>query len=106
MLLNIKDRFYFPQLLPKENSYMDFNLKKSILGKVAVTKEDIEKFGIKENPERRAVEWDSQLDADNPLKVDFTKEELAYLRKGCEALSDTPFPDDFWGVVEKVYSES
>ena len=55
MLLNIKDRFYFLQLLPKENSYMDFNLKKSILGKVAVTKEDIEKFGIKENPEKRAV---------------------------------------------------
>lgn len=105
MKLYIKDRLYFPQLLPAENSYMDFNLKKSIIGKVAITKEDAEKFGIEEDQQAKTIKWDSKKDAENPLEIEFTKEELQYLRKGCESLSETAYPDEFWGVVEKVYAE-
>ena len=106
MKLFIKDRIYFPQLLPKENTYMDFNIKKSILAKVALTPDDADKYKIREDTQKKQVEWDSKVDAECPLEVSFTADELAYLRRGCEALSDSAFPDDFWGVVEKVYAEN
>jgi len=103
MKLNIKDRIYFPQLLPQNNSYMDFNLKKSILAKVALTDRDKETYNIQENQDQHSITWDSKKDHEEPLEVEFSKEELAYLRKACEGLSDTAYPDDFWSVVEKIY---
>lgn len=106
MKLNIKDRIYFPQLLPQNNSYMDFNLKKSILAKVALTGKDKEIYNIQENQDERSITWDSKKDHEEPLEVEFSKEELTYLRKACEGLSDTAYPDDFWSVVEKIYENN
>ena len=39
------------------------------------------------------------------LVVNFTSEELVFLRKGCEQFTEkeTPAPDDFWVLVEKIY---
>lgn len=105
MKLNIKDRLYIPQLLPANGNFTEFSLKRSILGKVGITAEDQEKFQIKEIPEENRIVWDSDKDLQEPLEVDFTAQELDFIRKGCEALVDTPKPDDFWLTVEKLYNK-
>lgn len=104
MELHIKDRLFLPQILPAQNTFMDFNLKKSIIDKVLITPDDREAFKIEEDKEANRITWDSEKDAKEPLVVEFTKEELAYLKKGCEALSSAPYPDDFWITVEKIYN--
>lgn len=104
MKLNIKDRLFFINLLPDCKSFLEFNLKRNIIKKISVTAEDKEKYGIVEDPETRSVRWNSQTDAENPLEVDFSADELALIRRGCESLSEQPYPDDFWRTVEKVWN--
>jgi hypothetical protein len=103
MNLNIKDRFYIPQILPKDGSFNEFNLKRSVIAKVAITEKDREKYSIIEHKEDSRIEWDPKKDSENPLSVDFTKEEIEYLKRSCERLVDTAYPDEFWITVEKIY---
>ena len=104
MELHILDRIYIPAILPAENSFMDFNLKREITKKVALTEADAEKYHIKEDAENKRTTWDPALDRDNPLIVDFTPQELAYLKSACEKLADKPAPDNLWATVEKIYA--
>lgn len=104
MELNIIDRIYIPTILPAENTFMDFNMKRGIIKKVALTEADVEKYHIQEDAENKRTKWDPQIDRENPLVVDFTREELAYLKTACEKLADTPAPDNLWGTVEKIYA--
>lgn len=104
MELFIKDRIYIPQLLPQQTkSFMDFNVKREILKKVALTEQDKKDYNIEEDVENRKVTWNAEKDASTPLVVEFTKEELAMLKKSCEQLPETAYPDDFWLTVEKIY---
>lgn len=48
--------------------------------------------------------WDVEKDREQPLIVDFTKDELSYLKTACEKLAEAPYPDDFWLTVEKIYN--
>lgn len=108
MELHIKERIYFPQLLPQQGSFMEFNLKRSIMKKVGITDQDRTEYNIQEDNENKRVVWDRAKDIESPLCVEFTEEELGLLRKGCEQFTDkeTPAPDDFWELVEKVYDSS
>lgn len=108
MELHIKDRIYFPQLLPQQGNFMEFNLKRSIQKKVAITDGDRADYGIEEDKENNRVTWDSEKDLAQPLVVEFTKEELDLLRKGCEQFTEkeAPAPDDFWALVEKIYDST
>ena len=83
---------------------MDYNLKRSIIKKVGINKEDVEKYNIKEDAENKRTTWDINADRENPHVVDFTEQELAYLKSACEKLSDTPAPDYLWDTVEKIYA--
>lgn len=103
MELNIIDRIYLPTILPAENTFMDFNMKREILKKVSLTPDDIEKYNIKEDKENHRTTWDINKDREEPLHVDFSKQELEYLKSACEKLADTPAPDALWTTVEKVY---
>ena len=105
MNLYIKDRIYLPQLLPQQGSFMEFNLKRSILKKITLTPEDYNAFNIQEDKANGRITWDSDKDQSEPLVVNFTSEELALLRKGCEQFTEreSPAPDDFWVLVEKIY---
>lgn len=103
MILNIKDRIYIPAILPKNGSFMDFNLKRSILQKVALTEDDKVKYSIEEIPDEDKIIWDVEKDMKNPLSIDFTNDEIDYLKKACEAITAASYPDDFWLVVEKIY---
>ncbi len=104
MELHIIDRIYIPQILPAENTFMDFNLKRDIIKKVALTQEDAEKYHIVEDRENKQTKWDINIDRENPLHVEFTPQELAYLKSACEKLGDTPAPDALWSTVEKIYT--
>ncbi|NDW10985.1 RNA-binding protein [Dysgonomonas sp. 520] len=103
MELLIKDRLYIPALLPKEGNFKQFNLKKEILRKIEITEEERNTVGLKENQETKRIEWDTEKDV--PLSVDFTNEEINYLKEACERISDESLPDDMWGCVEKLYNE-
>ena len=61
---------------------MDYNLKRSIIKKVGITKGDVEKYNIKEDAENKRTTWDINADRENPLVVDFTAQELEYLKNG------------------------
>lgn len=42
----------------------------------------------------------------NPLVVEFSKEELDYMRRSCEAIAEQQMPDEMWAVVERIYNEA
>lgn len=104
MELHIKDRIYIPQILPQNGTFMEYNLKRSIISKVQITQADREEYNIKENKEEGKITWDSAKDMQVPLHVEFSNDELNYLKKVCEGLADSPFPDDLWVTVEKIYN--
>lgn len=103
MDLHIKDRIYIPQLLPAQNSFMEYNLKREIIKKVALTEKDKEEYSIVEDQKAGKVTWDSEKDMSTPLVVEFTQQEIDYLKKSCEALAESTYPDDLWATVEKIY---
>lgn len=108
MKLHIIERLYITQMLPEQNLFMDFALKKSILNKVGITPEEKETYKIEEKPEEGKIVWDTQKDMENPVEINFTPEELKYISKACEALTEAPGPkpDGFWLTVEKIYNST
>jgi hypothetical protein len=106
MELYIKDRIYFPQLLPQQGTFMEFNLKRTILKKVAITDAERETYNIQDDKDNNRITWDRNKDLSCPLAIDFTNDEMLLLRKGCEQFTekDTPAPDEFWELIEKIYN--
>lgn len=102
MELTIKDRLYIPALLPKEGNFREFNIKKEIRRKVAISDQERETLNLRENPDTKRIEWD--VAREMPLHADFTQEEIDYLKSVCEKLSDEQLPDDMWSSVEAVYN--
>ncbi len=103
MELSIKDRLYIPALLPKEGNFKDFNHKKEIQKKIGIEAQEREQIRLHDNKDTGRIEWETEKEV--PLVVDFSADEIAYLKKSCEAISDQSLPDDMWGTVEKVYGE-
>lgn len=58
-------------------------------------------MNLRQNAENNRIEWDTEKDV--PLVVDFTTEEIEYMKSACEKISDEQLPDDMWATVEKVY---
>ena len=52
---------------------------------------------------RLSIEWD--VEKEQPLPVEFSFDEMAYLQAACEKISDEELPDDMWGTVEAIYNE-
>lgn len=105
MDLHIRERLLIPTIFPEKGNFMDFNLKKSIIQKVALTEQDKADYEIVEKKEERRIEWNVQKDIEVPLVVEFSKDELAYLQRACEAISDQQLPDEVWAMVEHIYNE-
>ena len=76
MELYIKDRIYIPQILPAQNSFMEYSMKREIINKVSLTEKDKEEFSIVEDSQAGKITWDSQKDFSQPLVVDFTAQEI------------------------------
>jgi hypothetical protein len=102
MELQMKDRLYIPAFLPKEGNFKQFNLKKEILRKIEISEEERKTVELVENAETKRIEWNTEKDI--PLKVDFTPEEMDYLKTSCERIADEQLPDDMWSSVEKIYN--
>lgn len=105
MDLHIKDRLLIPSIFPERGNFMDFNLKKSIARKIAISEQDRKDYEIVEKKEEKRIEWNVQKDAETPLVVEFSKEELDYMRRSCEAIAEQQMPDEMWAVVERIYNE-
>lgn len=103
MELTVKDRLYIPALLPKEGNFKQFNLKKEILRKIEISESERTELNLRENEETKRIEWDTEKDA--LVHIDFSTEELTYLKEVCEKLSDETLPDDMWATVERLYGE-
>ena len=103
MELTIKDRLYLPSFLPARGNFKEFNLKKEILRKIAISDDERQEINLRENAEDKRIEWD--VEKERPLLVEFSKEEMDYLKKACERISDEELPDDMWATVETVYYE-
>ena len=103
MELTIKDRLYLPSFLPARGNFKEFNLKKEILRKIAISDDEHQEINLRENAEDKRIEWD--VEKERPLLVEFSKEEMDYLKKACERISDEELPDDMWATVETVYNE-
>ena len=101
MELSVKDRLYLPSFLPARGNFKDFNLKKEILRKIAIPDEERKAIGLHENAEDKRIEWD--VEKEKPLAVEFSGDEMEYLRKACERISDEELPDDMWATVSRIY---
>ena len=99
MDLHIKDRLLIPSIFPERGNFMDFNLKKSIARKIAISEQDRKDYEIVEKKEEKRIEWNVQKDAETPLVVEFSKEELDYI-------AEQQMPDEMWAVVERIYNEA
>lgn len=106
MDLHIKDRLLIPSIFPERGNFMDFNLKKSIARKIAISEQDRKDYEIVEKKEEKRIEWNVQKDAETPLVVEFSKEELDYMRRSCEAIAEQQMSDEMWAVVERIYNEA
>ena len=49
----------------------------------------------------KRIEWD--VEKEKPLAVEFSGDEMEYLRKACERISDEELPDDMWATVSRIY---
>ena len=94
---------YLPSFLPARGNFKEFNLKKEILRKIAISDDERQEINLRENAEDKRIEWD--VEKERPLLVEFSKEEMDYLKKACERISDEELPDDMWATVETVYNE-
>lgn len=101
MEMTVKDRLYLPALLPDKGTYKEFNIKKGILQKIALSDAEREQIGLLRVEETGRIEWDTQKET--PLAVEFSHEELELLKNSCERLSDQTLPDDMWGTVERIF---
>lgn len=102
--LLIKERLYLMNVLPQQNSLVEYQLKKSIIQKVEITDEDKALVDFKQESESN-VTWDAKKDADNPKEFEFTDQECQYVRKAIEALSDGEHPDEYWIMVMMLYDK-
>ena len=103
MELHIKDRIFIPQMLPQQCKFMEVNMKREIINKVMLTEGDKEKYEIKDDKENSRITWNINTDMECPLVVDFSEQELKFMKESCEKLAEAPYPDDFWVTVEKIY---
>ena len=55
MDLHIKDRLLIPSIFPERGNFMDFNLKKSIARKIAISEQDRKDYEIVEKKEENRI---------------------------------------------------
>ena len=55
MELTIKDRLYLPSFLPARGNFKEFNLKKDILRKIAISDDERQEINLRENAEDKRI---------------------------------------------------
>ena len=101
MELSVKDRFTCRPFCRHGATSRTSTSKKEILRKIAIPDEERKAIGLHENAEDKRIEWD--VEKEKPLAVEFSGDEMEYLRKACERISDEELPDDMWATVSRIY---
>ena len=101
MELSVKDRLYLPSFFAGTGQLQGLQPQKEILRKIAIPDEERKAIGLHENAEDKRIEWD--VEKEKPLAVEFSGDEMEYLRKACERISDEELPDDMWATVSRIY---
>lgn len=101
MKLYIKERLLLPSLFLGKGTIEQYCAKKSILKKIAVTDKDKEEYGITESDGQ--IRWNAQKDLENPIEVEWSKEEADYLNACCEAQFSQENNDEIWALIDKLY---
>ena len=93
-------------MLPENGSFLEFNTKRSILKKISITEKDKQDYSISSDESENKITWNIEKDLNTPLVVDFTSDEVSYLKKSIEKLNESgaQYPDDFWAIAEKLYN--
>lgn len=103
--LHLKERFYLGNILPQENSLVDFQLKKRIVERIQVTDDEKNDIGFKVNEQDGSATWDARKDFENPREFEFSDDEVKYIRSSIEKLSDGTHPDEYWITVGTIYDK-
>lgn len=103
MKLTVSDRLVIPSLLPNTGTYLQYALKKSVRQKTRFTEEEVERLNIRNIKEEGKIVWDFEKEGE-PQEIDFSADELLFLKQSCELLDNENLPDGVWATVEKIYS--
>lgn len=76
-------------------------MKKEILKKIEISDTERDEVNLRENEETKRIEWD--IEKETPLHIDFSTDEMEYLKMVCEKVSDEQLPDDMWISISKIY---
>lgn len=103
--LQVKDRLYLSKILPKETTFMEYAVKRSIMNKIEFKQNEAAELELKQGPQNGALSWNIKKDYENPLVVNLSDDEISLLKNGAEALmGDGKYPDELWVLVEKIYN--
>lgn len=83
MELNIKDRIYLPNILPKQGKYTEMLLVESIIIKTKIMSAEVSELGIVDNQDG-SVSWQK----DKVVDIAFTKEEIQILKNSASKLDE------------------
>lgn len=103
MKLFVRDRLFLPRLLPDSKSFLEFNLKRSVIEKVKITETDKNKYEIVQDEASGTIRWNPKIDSEEPKEVDFSFDELALIKRGIESIDGQPLPDELWQTAEKIW---
>ncbi len=103
--LHVKERIYLMNVMPQENSLVNFQLKKELMNKLEISDEEKTKLKFSVNEKENNVTWDPEIDMANPVEIEFNDQETAYMREAIEKLSDGAHPDEFWLIITTIYDK-
>lgn len=83
MQLNIRERFVLPTMIQDKGSLSEQMIKESIIKKIRLTPEEIEKFNVVEN-DNGTVQWNKHVSTD--VDICFTDVEMGLLKSCCNKL--------------------
>lgn len=102
---HIKERLYLMNVLPKENSLVDYQLKKGLIKKLEITDSDKELYGFSVEDGGGSIKWDPKKDFENPAEFELSDQERDYARNAVESASDGTHNDEYWMVLTGIYEK-
>lgn len=101
--LHLKDRLVLPSLFPAKVTMSGYSLRKSILNKITITEDEIKRYGIKQDADNHVI-WDIEADMKEPLAVEFSDDEITFIKKIAEQRSEEELPTELWDAVDKIWN--
>ena len=80
-----------------------YSLRKSILNKITITEDEIKRYGIKQDADNHVI-WDIEADMKEPLAVEFSDDEITFIKKIAEQRSEEELPTELWDAVDKIWN--